>query len=811
LFCNTNHFSILFLLFFVVFTAPQAFATIDADVTIPSIIVNPASIDLSCTNPILSGGTIVTGNVIDIDDSILFDSIDITKSGLVCNGFSLNKISTGALTDLTTYYVRLTVSTDDSSDSIVTDSFVQPKSNAAILVLDDIGAGPITIQFRDILVTEGIEPKIDMPPLFPFETGTLTITDHNANADLSKKEQISIQLNGLETTIDEASENAGTFQHLFVAGDSVSYDPGTLGLARATISLNFDPDPEVGLSLVPFETSDRFFDDNGSTEYDLLELIYKDLDDDGFVSNGDIRLANAVILGNIDGTIVDDTVDFDIGLPLSPFVAGEKHEDSGFTATVFDLGETIYKDLDGDDFVSEGDSRLANSQSQGFFDGSTVFANDLLGTGDIIIEDIILDAAQLGGSEGFVPVNHPVSITFADGGRTLAGSNVVVTISHADFVSNDASLLQMYYQGPGLAYGSITTTAVIDPSSHDLVAKTVVSNPTFDAGFGPLYNDGTGLPLPTIQGNYVLGFDVGSGGGGTGAISKGGFVVNALGALKDFGGSGGGNSPPSFGQSSFAILSGGEEGFGGILNDNDAKTLEETKTFKVGEKAVLRFDFTEGGGIGKIEHIGLYTNVRDGQKRQDSDAYIFYDPLKSPQVTIHDPNGLFSEANFELLQKDATHFVLKFDLTFAKPMIKSDLILESWNLQKWSTINKIPNAIEVVSSGIVQQSTTSEPIVDTFVEDVVNDRVIPVWVKTNAKWWSDDTIDNENFISGIEYLVNEGIIKVTLPDSDDNPSISELQPWIKNTAGWWADDMISNDEFLNAIEWLISNNIIQVV
>jgi hypothetical protein len=176
---------------------------------------------------------------------------------------------------------------------------------------------------------------------------------------------------------------------------------------------------------------------------------------------------------------------------------------------------------------------------------------------------------------------------------------------------------------------------------------------------------------------------------------------------------------------------------------------------------------------------------------------------------VHDPNGLFSEASFELLQKDATNFVLKYDLTFAKPMAKSDLILESWNLQKWSTINKIPNAIEVVSSGLVQQ-TESKPIVDTFVEDVTNEQVIPVWIKSNAKWWSDDTIDNENFISGIEYLVNEGIIKVTLPDSSDNTSGSEVQPWIKNTAGWWADDMIRDDEFLAAIEWLISNGIIHV-
>ena len=93
---------------------------------------------------------------------------------------------------------------------------------------------------------------------------------------------------------------------------------------------------------------------------------------------------------------------------------------------------------------------------------------------------------------------------------------------------------------------------------------------------------------------------------------------------------------------------------------------------------------------------------------------------------------------------------------------------------------------------------------------MTDDTIIPVWVKSNAKWWSDDKIDNDNFISGLEYLVNEGIISVSLTEGTDN-SISEMPSWIKSTAGWWADGMISEDEFITAIEWMISNNIIQVV
>ena len=37
---------------------------------------------------------------------------------------------------------------------------------------------------------------------------------------------------------------------------------------------------------------------------------------------------------------------------------------------------------------------------------------------------------------------------------------------------------------------------------------------------------------------------------------------------------------------------------------------------------------------------------------------------------------------------------------------------------------------------------------------------IPSWVKNNAKWWANGSIDENSFISGIEFLVKEGIIQV---------------------------------------------------
>jgi len=38
---------------------------------------------------------------------------------------------------------------------------------------------------------------------------------------------------------------------------------------------------------------------------------------------------------------------------------------------------------------------------------------------------------------------------------------------------------------------------------------------------------------------------------------------------------------------------------------------------------------------------------------------------------------------------------------------------------------------------------------------------IPDWIKNNAEWWADGVIDDGTFVSGIQYLVKVGIIKVS--------------------------------------------------
>ena len=37
---------------------------------------------------------------------------------------------------------------------------------------------------------------------------------------------------------------------------------------------------------------------------------------------------------------------------------------------------------------------------------------------------------------------------------------------------------------------------------------------------------------------------------------------------------------------------------------------------------------------------------------------------------------------------------------------------------------------------------------------------VPDWIKNNAEWWANGEIDDNTFVSGIQYLVKNGIIAV---------------------------------------------------
>jgi hypothetical protein len=87
--------------------------------------------------------------------------------------------------------------------------------------------------------------------------------------------------------------------------------------------------------------------------------------------------------------------------------------------------------------------------------------------------------------------------------------------------------------------------------------------------------------------------------------------------------------------------------------------------------------------------------------------------------------------------------------------------------------------------------------------------VIPGWIKNTAKWWHDGQVGDSDFIKGLQYMIQNGIM--VIPQSQGSSSGSQAIPaWIKNDAGWWADGTINDQTFVQAIQYLITNGIIQI-
>jgi len=86
---------------------------------------------------------------------------------------------------------------------------------------------------------------------------------------------------------------------------------------------------------------------------------------------------------------------------------------------------------------------------------------------------------------------------------------------------------------------------------------------------------------------------------------------------------------------------------------------------------------------------------------------------------------------------------------------------------------------------------------------------IPDWVKNNAKWWSEGGIDDNAFVSGIQFLIKEGIIQVDTSKAGEKES-DGIPDWVKNNAKWWSEGGIDDNAFLNGISFLVENGIIKV-
>jgi len=243
----------------------------------------------------------------------------------------------------------------------------------------------------------------------------------------------------------------------------------------------------------------------------------------------------------------------------------------------------------------------------------------------------------------------------------------------------------------------------------------------------------------------------------------------------------------------------------------------KTKTLYKGEPTKIKSVFYLPS---ELVHLSLYTNIRDGETLFDSDTFIRFWKGKDNEIRIEDESGFFETADLTI-QKDGIKITAIFDITFAKPMEKSDIILRMWDSQLHSAEVLIFDAFEVAQdknevtfAGKLQSDESSLQEYDSLenIRDELNEsRPIPIWIKVAAGWWSEKKITDSDFVLGIQHMIQNDIIKIqNLPEYDAETAQENIPDWIKNNADWWANDQISDEEFKQSLQWLIANGVMEI-
>ena len=88
---------------------------------------------------------------------------------------------------------------------------------------------------------------------------------------------------------------------------------------------------------------------------------------------------------------------------------------------------------------------------------------------------------------------------------------------------------------------------------------------------------------------------------------------------------------------------------------------------------------------------------------------------------------------------------------------------------------------------------------------------IPQQYKTLVKLWSERQHPTDtNFANVIRELIQYDIIHIPELQNQTSNSIAHIPAWVKNDARWWSDDLISDNDFVSGIQYLIKAKIMTV-
>jgi tetratricopeptide (TPR) repeat protein len=96
-----------------------------------------------------------------------------------------------------------------------------------------------------------------------------------------------------------------------------------------------------------------------------------------------------------------------------------------------------------------------------------------------------------------------------------------------------------------------------------------------------------------------------------------------------------------------------------------------------------------------------------------------------------------------------------------------------------------------------------------FRENLKNENP-PQWFKHIVKWWTSEKINDNEFLTILEYMLEKDHIQVPKNMTFDNLKELKMLSWIRSNLDLWSQNNISDDEFYKNINWLEQNKFIKI-
>lgn len=137
------------------------------------------------------------------------------------------------------------------------------------------------------------------------------------------------------------------------------------------------------------------------------------------------------------------------------------------------------------------------------------------------------------------------------------------------------------------------------------------------------------------------------------------------------------------------------------------------------------------------------------------------------------------------------------------PSQNDDRILRIVPLSQISSFEQCQSAGNPIMESYPRQCRTQD---DEIFFDTIGK--IPDWIKNITMWWSLKQISDNDFVLGIGYLINKGIIVVPDEITSEEESEQSISSWLRESASLWSQGNLSDKEFFKSIQWLIDNGFI---